>query len=294
ALGYALSILLYGILIVQTFVYHTRFSKDPKWIRIFVWILFGLETLSFAFALYEMLQGASLHCLSCIPLSWISDTWSFEAISTLTGLISFMAHVFYCWRIRVMGRSWYIPIFVIMISLLQCILLGLRSMVVFLSINVTWMIANFVCDLIITIETTRLLFLRGAASSFKDTHGLVTKLIRLTFETAAATTAAMLLQFLLFWFGQGVIDISIDGFTKGVGYANCLLATLNARLIISNDSTRVQQASTVLFDVPTSTIVRDHPPANLNYDDVNIDQSWLDMCRVEVTQSPLSLNHLTT
>ncbi|KAF9230832.1 hypothetical protein BU15DRAFT_83132 [Melanogaster broomeanus] len=60
-------------------------------------------------------------------------------------------------------------------------------------------------------------------------------------------------------------------------YANCLLATLNARLVISKDSTNVQQVSTVLFDVPTSTIVRDHPPANC--DDVIIIQSRLDMRR---------------
>ncbi|KAF9230828.1 hypothetical protein BU15DRAFT_14095, partial [Melanogaster broomeanus] len=64
---------------------------------------------------YEMLEGASAYCLSCTPLGLTSAWWSFRAISILTGLISFMAHVFYCWRIRVMGRSWYIPIFVIMV-----------------------------------------------------------------------------------------------------------------------------------------------------------------------------------
>jgi hypothetical protein len=54
-----------------------------------VWILFGLETLSFAFVLYEMMQGAGIHCLSCIPLSLSTltlPTWSFEVISILTGL----------------------------------------------------------------------------------------------------------------------------------------------------------------------------------------------------------------
>ncbi|KAF9243155.1 hypothetical protein BU15DRAFT_72348 [Melanogaster broomeanus] len=212
-----------------------------------------------------------------------------------------MAHVFYCWRIRVMGRSWYIPTFVIMTSLLQCILLGLGSMVADAGGSISmyrdiWMVANFVCDLIITIETTRLLFLRGAASSFKDTRGLVAKLIKLTFETGAVTTVAMLLQFLLSRFGhdfQGFIKSNGVTYDSGGGslaqlsvfysisrlYANCLLATLNARLVISKDSTRVQQVSTVLFDVPTSTIVRDPPPANC--DDVIIVQSRLDMRRFE-------------
>ncbi|KAF9243154.1 hypothetical protein BU15DRAFT_72347 [Melanogaster broomeanus] len=202
-----------------------------------------------------------------------------------------------------MGRSWYIPIFVIMVSLVQCIFLGIGSVFHLTSIvpstyegwgtSDIWMIANFVCDLIIMIETTRLLFLRGATSSFKDTRGLLTKLIRLTLETGAATAVAMLLQILLTRFGE---DFVSDGvlYTNGSGgstlhnlsfywvsrlYANCLLATLNARLIISKDSTRVQQVSTVLFDVPTPTIVQDHPPANR--DDVIINQSQLDMRRLE-------------
>jgi len=131
------------------------------------------------------------------------------------------------------------------------------------------MIANFVCDLIITIETTRLLFQRGAGSSFKNIRGLVTKLIRLTIETGAVTAAAMLLQFLLSQLDrtQGLPSYSEDGglliinpggstvqlsifYSISSLYANCLLATLNARLVISKDSARVHQVSTILFDVP--------------------------------------------
>ncbi|KIJ15519.1 hypothetical protein PAXINDRAFT_168996 [Paxillus involutus ATCC 200175] len=303
ALGYTLSILLYGILIVQAFIYHARFSKDSKWIRIYVWILFGLETLSFAFVLYEMMQGAGIHCLSCIPLSLSTltlPTWSFEVISILTGLTSLMAHGFYCWRIRVMGRSWYIPIFVMATSLAQCILLSLGTMSDGLllgssGISDTWMIANFVCDLIITIETTRLLFRRGATSSFKDTRGLVTKLMRLTIETGAVTTVAMLLQFILslldratavndsseyyngLWFvnpGSKVLQLSIFYSIPRL-YANCLLATLNARLVISKDSTRVHQVSTILFDVPPSTLASERLADN--YINVTIGQSPLDV-----------------
>jgi hypothetical protein len=54
-------------------------------------MLFGLETLSVALALYQMLQGAITHCLSCMPETVSMPThhdssWSFEAISILTGL----------------------------------------------------------------------------------------------------------------------------------------------------------------------------------------------------------------
>ncbi|KIK92132.1 hypothetical protein PAXRUDRAFT_591712 [Paxillus rubicundulus Ve08.2h10] len=275
AFGYALSILLYGILIVQTFIYYTRFSKDSRRIRIYVWMLFGLETVSLAFVLFEMLQGASIRCLVCIPLSILSS-WSFEVISVLTGLISLMVHGFYCWRIRVMSRSWYIPIFVMVTSLVQCIFLGLDTMTVGLlggPSSWIWMIADFLCDLIITIEIIRLLFRRSAASPFKHTRDLVTQLIKLTIETGAVTTVAMLLLFSLSW-GGGASQFSIF-YSISRLYANCLLATLNARLVISKDSTRVHQVSTILFDVPPPSGVSECPADN--YINVTIGQSQLDM-----------------
>ncbi|KAF8839099.1 hypothetical protein BDN67DRAFT_799552 [Paxillus ammoniavirescens] len=313
ALGYALSILLYGILVVQTFIYHTRFSKDSNWIRIYVWIVSGLETLSFAFALYDMLRGASIHCLSCIPLSLstpLSSHWTFGSISILTGLISLMAHGFYSWRIRVIGRSWYVPIFVMMISLMQCIILvigAIHGNLILGSLGIPdiWMGANFLCDLTITIETTRLLFRRGAMSSLKDTRGLVRKLIKLTVETGAVTTVAILLQFLLSLHrnnpisaGTTVVNLPPSVVQLSVFYsisrlyANCLFATLNARLIISRDSTRVHQVSTTLFDVPPSTIVSKRPTGN--YVNMTISQSHLDTGSLTASNLRWNLHDLTT
>ncbi|KIJ15537.1 hypothetical protein PAXINDRAFT_77341, partial [Paxillus involutus ATCC 200175] len=146
-----------------------------------------------------------------------------------------------------------------------------------------WMIANFACDLIITTEMTRLLFQRGAASSFKDTRGLVTKLIRLTVETGAVTTAAMLLQFLLSQFDNSNGSSVQLFYSISRLYANCLLATLNARLVISKDSTRVHQVSTILFDVPPSSSVSERLADN--YNNVTMGQSQLNMDSLMVSNS---------
>ncbi|KAF8839097.1 hypothetical protein BDN67DRAFT_800735 [Paxillus ammoniavirescens] len=161
------------------------------------------------------------------------------------------------------------------------------------------------CYLIVTIETTRLLFQRKAGSSFKDTRDLVTKLIRLAIETGAAT----LLQFLLSQLNRtqglpsypedgGVLIINPGGSAVQLSmhasdspfersalmdlsfysisrlYVNCLLATLNARLFISKDSIRVHQVSTILFDVPSLSGVSER---RADYINVTISQSQLDM-----------------
>ncbi|KAF9228424.1 hypothetical protein BS17DRAFT_773697 [Gyrodon lividus] len=136
------------------------------------WILFSLKPLGSVLALYEVLQVASLHC----PVTNLITPQLVIRSILLTGLSSLTSHGFHCWRIRVMGRSWYIPIFryddmpglyIIsrltlykQTSLLQCIFFGLSmSADLFGSpslISDIWMIAKFACYLIITVEMTRL------------------------------------------------------------------------------------------------------------------------------------------
>ncbi|KAH7908031.1 hypothetical protein BJ138DRAFT_1158587, partial [Hygrophoropsis aurantiaca] len=103
AVGYMLGFGFFGIFIVQVFIYHARFSRDPPWLRLFVWFVAFLETLSCTFAIYGLWKGSTQHCLSCIPTGYqsvaeynknrdlvlnrgIQPIWSFVIVSTLTGL----------------------------------------------------------------------------------------------------------------------------------------------------------------------------------------------------------------
>ncbi|KIJ66041.1 hypothetical protein HYDPIDRAFT_110173 [Hydnomerulius pinastri MD-312] len=300
ALGYAFSILLYGVLIVQMFIYQTRFSRDSVWIRAYVWAVFMLETASVGLVLYSLDIGAKVHCLVCVALGLFEPYyWAVSIIYILTGIISVMVHGFYCWRIFVMARSWYIPVFVMLTSVAQCVFLNLGSMgySMLFGLNLRsdlWMIGSFVCDLVITIETIRLLFRQGGKSTFKETRGLVMKLIKLTLETGAVTTAAMLFLFVLTWYDEARLPTFAKGhitpestynelyifYSISRLYANCLLATLNARLVISNDRVEVHQVSTILFDVPLRTLASEHPTEN----HVN----------VTITQSHLAMGSFTT
>ncbi|KAF8549058.1 hypothetical protein OG21DRAFT_1515598 [Imleria badia] len=275
-LGYGLNIFLYGILIVQAFIYYTRFTKDSKWLRFYTLLIFVLETISVAVVMYEMIEGSKIHCLSCLPLAWQKSWalgWSFRVMSALTGLISLLVHGFYCWRIYILSGYWYIPVFVLLSSLLQCIFLcvGIMSWTVVKNptlVGNVWGIASLVCDFVITIETTRLLFRRKNEVSVADTNSLITRLIRFTCENLAVATGAMLLRFLLaqydtttdvivsvseheivlsqWQFSPSIAQLSVC-YGLSMLYANCLLATLNARLVISG-GTRLEAVSTILFD----------------------------------------------
>ncbi|KAF8551804.1 hypothetical protein OG21DRAFT_1486675 [Imleria badia] len=281
-LGYALNIFLYGILVVQSFIYFTRFTKDSKWLRLFrystqVLLIFALETLAFAVVLYEMVQGANVHCLTCLSLAYVSSwdiSWSFRTLSVLTGLIEMFAHGYYSWRIYVLSGYWYIPVFVMLSSFVQGIVLGIGMVFPNLIPNPTvlsdiWGIPTIICDSVITIETTRLLLRRKKQMAIAETNSLIRKLIQLTIETGAVTPAAMSLRFLLYNYDKStdvVVSMSkqeiiMTQWPYGISlaqliisyvmtrlYANCLLASLNARLVISVDNTRLEAVSTVLFD----------------------------------------------
>ncbi|KAH7906997.1 hypothetical protein BJ138DRAFT_1161216 [Hygrophoropsis aurantiaca] len=273
--GYAISFGLFGILFVQTFIYHTRFPNDTLSMKIYVWFVVLLECLSCAIGLYSLWMASEMHCFSCIPFALpnvnisnvdatvaivIAAQWSWLALAALTGLISFMVHGFFCWRIHVIGKSIYLPIFIMLVSLTQfglIVVAGNGPLVDDLIYRYLWLGGSLVCDVLITCETIRLLLKRNSASGFKETRSLVVKLIKLTIETGMVTTVAVLLELLLARF-LGPTDHLAVYFSISRLYANCLLATLNARLVIARGSSHVQQVSTALFAAPNTSSRSEH------------------------------------
>ncbi|KAH7918657.1 hypothetical protein BV22DRAFT_1024228, partial [Leucogyrophana mollusca] len=246
ALGYAISLGLFGILLAQMFIYHTRFPGDSSWMKAYVWFIVLLECLSCTLGLCAIWIGSEMHCLLCVLTTWLSpevEGYWWMGLSVLTGLISFLVHGFFSWRIWVIGKSLYVPILVMAVSLAQCLLVIIS--IVSDAIFSCWLGGSFICDVMITFETTRWL-LKNSRTGFRETHSLVLKLVKLTIETGMVTTVAILFELLLFRFLGDFVHLSVY-FSISRLYANCLLATLNARLVISRDSTRVHQVSTALF-----------------------------------------------
>ncbi|EGN92978.1 hypothetical protein SERLA73DRAFT_190352 [Serpula lacrymans var. lacrymans S7.3] len=235
----------------------------------------GLSRLCLACSIYPSVEG-QLSPLSCggYP-SAPEPVWSYVGLSALTGLISSMVHGFFCWRLWVISKSFIVPCLVMMISLLQCIMViydAVHSISEVEQIEVgvgvsynpqqtdylggtsaawgdyLWLGGSLVCDLIITIQTTRLLFKNKSASEFKKTKSLLTKLIKLTIETGMVTSVATLVELMMAVklpaFYHFLIFYSLSKL-----YANCMMATLNARLVLRSDTDQLQ-VTTALFEAP--------------------------------------------
>ncbi|KAF8438515.1 hypothetical protein L210DRAFT_3544247 [Boletus edulis BED1] len=126
-----------------------------------------------------------------------------------------------------------------MVSLLQLASITIFTYYAISSSNlspwlVTWLGGNVVCDLAIT--TCMILSLRPSNSHFSSNKSTLVKLTRLTIETGLVTSVAALLELILgVVFPSSYIHIAVLLPISKL-YANCLLASLNFRLVLRSQS----------------------------------------------------------
>ncbi|KIJ60916.1 hypothetical protein HYDPIDRAFT_31795 [Hydnomerulius pinastri MD-312] len=252
--GYTLCFSLMGALVVQSFVYFTRFPDDRAAMKALVLVILLLESLITAFVLHGFWISSTYevegpYALIIGTLSMVSDVWSFRSLAPLSGLVTTLTHGFFCWRIWVLRRSLLIPILVMMLSLLQLAsvtYLGFTTGLLpvdLLTVNNyfvpspfigTWLGSSLICDLTITIYMT--LSLRKSRPQFQNTRLFLTMLTRLTIETGLVTTIAALVELILgIVYFDTLYHVAIF-YTISKLYANCLLCVLNFRLVLRNPS----------------------------------------------------------
>ncbi|KAH7906642.1 hypothetical protein BJ138DRAFT_1162188 [Hygrophoropsis aurantiaca] len=250
-IGYTMCFGLMGVLAVQAFIYFNRFPNDRTWMKTLVTVVFCLESLITIFAFHGFWTGVTKlgSDLSGIVAAGVGGQslspdplWSYVAIAPLTGLVSFLTHGFFCWRIWVVGQAIIVPVLVMMVSLMQfsMVTYGAIKYGLVPDLNVDhpmpfylplWLCGSLLCDLTISVYMIKSL-LQGKYD-FQATKSLSIKLIKLTIETGAVTTTAALVELILAVAYRVTMYHLALFFIISKLYANCLLATLNARLALN-------------------------------------------------------------
>jgi len=180
--------------------------------------------------------------------------WSFAAIAPLTGVVSLLSHGFFCWRIYVVRQNPIVPILVMSVSLLQAAMVsyggikfGLvpdmkasKPMPFYLPI---WLTGSLVCDLAITIYMTISLLQGRAMQVFRNTRSLSSKLIKLSIETGLITTTGAVIELILAIRWRVTMYHLAMFFVISKLYANCVVATLNSRLILTSNVDKSQSVA---------------------------------------------------
>ncbi|KAK0506642.1 hypothetical protein EDD18DRAFT_38940 [Armillaria luteobubalina] len=253
-LGYMWGSCLYGVLLVQFCLYYHQ-CNDPRGVKIFVWLLFVVETTFAAFSNIAAWNNFGKDWGNTDTL--YSIDWSWKPLTPLNGFIALMAQSFYVWRIWILTRNHWTCIIIECIAVMQCavafylgitvvsrkgIIQDLHSVNPIISL---WLLSSAACDLMITASIVSVLWRARANSKFRSTSKVVTKLIWYTIETGLITSLAVILQLTL-WLTSSQYNFHfICFFTVGKLYSNTLLATLNSRALIfgGSNSTIVSSVS---------------------------------------------------
>lgn len=245
-LGIIFNYLLFGVFIVQLYLYVTYSGKDPLPIKLLVYTIAGLDTLQTGF-LTDLSYGilvarwGDLEGLAHRP-------WTALTLLVVNGIVSGMIQIFFAWRIWILAgrstRSYALGGFIVLLALVQClsaIISGARistvsrtkspidTVVAIFPGCVVWLSGSLLCDIVITVSMFLLLTRTRRQTSFRRTETLLTKLITLSVETGLATTIVAALELALLVAHPLEEYHEAPAYALGKLYSNALLATLNAR-----------------------------------------------------------------
>ncbi|TFK36158.1 hypothetical protein BDQ12DRAFT_687365 [Crucibulum laeve] len=252
-IGAFLNAILYGVLVVQIFIYFQTYKKDSPWIKCFIFFLLIAETLNTGFDIGMMYEPLILKYAT--PAATTFFPFMLAADPIMTVIISTPIQMFIAWRIRIISRANWLAVVICIFALIS---LGGG---VWLTYTVTvirrfarkpelhwpaltWLAASAIADVIITVSLT--VSLSKRKTGFSGTDDAINKIIRLTVQTGLITAIFAILDVVCFLVLPHTTMNFVWDFALSKLYTNALISTLNARAgwnNIANGNT----ANNVLF-----------------------------------------------
>lgn len=236
-IGVLFNTILYGILVVQSFIYYQTYKKDASWLRYFMLYLFIAETVNSALDIVMVYEPLILNFETSKATTFFPIMLATDPIVTV--LISTPIQIFVAWRIFIISRAKWLA--------------GLICIFAFISMGggfwtgitvtiirrfdrkpelhwpaLTWLLASAIADVIITASLAFSLSRRKTGIS--NTDDAVNRIIRLTIQTGLVTAIFAALDVIFFLALPRTTINFIWDFALSKLYTNALLSTLNARV----------------------------------------------------------------
>ncbi|KAJ3827919.1 hypothetical protein F5880DRAFT_1093351 [Lentinula raphanica] len=253
-LGYILSYFLSGILVVQFFLYFLAFyHKDPRHIKLTVFAVLVIELLS-------TIVATVIGLIAIVEDGFLSNailSGGFKVLALMSGIACSIVQFFYCWRIHILGGHNMIIVVVMLLSVLQCVMISLSGFGVFqngdilgagdrtikdptiLFINISWLAGTAVCDIIIAVTIlylqNRIITMQCPSIRWKMR---AEKVMSIAIDSGMVTAIGATIELLIFVVWRDSLLHFILFYALPKLYANCLMATLNARLVLSGGNFR--------------------------------------------------------
>ncbi|EMD31217.1 hypothetical protein CERSUDRAFT_89243 [Gelatoporia subvermispora B] len=242
-LGMILSIMFYGVTLLQTYIYYDSYWGDPSLMRIYVAVLFVLDTAQVVAVIDAVWFYVVPNFGNVDALSGVHPSLAVEIGITIS--IGLLVQSFFAMRVRFMsGRNRIIPALIFALTLAQ-FALGIYYATISDRIDqpiaiqhrvIKILLASLACgmaaDFLIT--TSLVYYLHRGRSGLRTTDRLINILITYTINTGSLTLLAAMCTIILNQLKPTLFWDVVPYFLLSKCYVNSTLATLNARTRLRN------------------------------------------------------------
>jgi len=265
-MGTIINIFLMGVMLVQCYVYFTRFKTDRWWMRPLVWFLLFLDTLSSCFDIL-MTYAYVVTNFGNIPAIEVTNT-GIVPYPLLTGITALVVQCFFAWRVKLLIRSPLLAYSIVALSCVQMlaslgtmiggiIVKDFASLIRIKQVSLLWLFGSVVTDTMITISLVW--YLRRNRTDFSN--DITDRIIRMTLQTGLLTTTCALGVVIAYLVSDSTMHLAF-GLPLSKLYTNSLMSSLNARSGWKPDdftqgSTMKARSGRIKTEVRTTTVIHE-------------------------------------
>ncbi|KAH9889978.1 hypothetical protein C8Q73DRAFT_146699 [Cubamyces lactineus] len=258
-IGVMFNILLYGIMITQTYLYFQKYKRDKPWMKLFVLFLFVCDSLNCAFDIAFLYDPLITNYGNVEALN--VATWGYSSLCdrsvmatsipayipiliqhtrvdpAMTAIIGMLVQMFFAWRVKVLTSSWIAVGTIAVCSFAQfcgglgtAIAVGMIPQFVqfqkFQVIVIIWLAFSAVADTLVT--ASLVWHLRTHRTGMLVTDDVIDRIIRLTVQTGLITALCAIVDLVLFLVSPTGLHL-IFNLPLSKLYTNSLMSSLNSR-----------------------------------------------------------------
>jgi len=238
---------LYGVLVVQLYVYSYNFSRDRLSVKLLVYGIFLIETVQ---TILSGIDGYYRFASGFGSLQHLTDPY----LSTFDGpiigaIVSLTVQYFFAYRVWVLSnkKAFWLCLLICAFSTVDATAAFIGGIYVHVRGRFSsgwklkvplyvWLGGNAVSDILITTAMIYYLTIRRSNVSVPHSSHALSKIVRLTVETNVLTTTTGIISLLLVSIFPNKIWYTCPTAVLGKLYSNTLLVSLNNRISIRDAS----------------------------------------------------------
>ncbi|KAF9467588.1 hypothetical protein BDZ94DRAFT_1248484 [Collybia nuda] len=233
---------LQGVLCVQVYTYYIAFPNDRTILKIIVYATLLFETLQTLILTRDAFDTFVTHLGDIDAIDNVRLTWL--AVPVSGGLVAFIGHMFFAYRLRVLSHSWIpsiLVVFTAVCAVVSALALGVAATMANKLRNLThnpafvfislWNGSSLVCDVLVAGFMTYYLARQRAITNSR-VHRQITRLIRATVETGIISATITVVSLILYTKFRNNVYYPVTSVISSKSYSNTILVILNNRMNI--------------------------------------------------------------